>query len=91
MWAQSGEELFYRSGDRMMAVDITTEPTFTHGTPQLLFEGQYRFYGPRAMYDVTSDGQRFLFIEPVEEVKAEPIHVVLNWHEELQRLVPTGE
>ena len=39
-------------------------------------------------YCVTSDGQRFLLIEPMEG-KAEPIHVVLNWVEELKRLVPT--
>ena len=91
MWAHSGEELFYRNGDEMMAVDIRTEPTFTHGTPQLLFEGQYRFYGPRAVYDVTSDGQRFLMIrESEEESTATQLNVVLNWFEELNSLVPVG-
>ena len=91
VWAQSGEELFYRSGEKMMAVDITTEPTFTHGTPQLLFEGEYLAYGPRAMYDLTSDGQKFLMLkESEEESTVTQLHVVLNWFEELKRLVPVG-
>ena len=73
----------------MMAVDITTEPTFTHGTPQLLFEGEYLTYGPRAAYDVTSDVQRFLMIkESEEELTVTQLNVVLNWFEELNRLVP---
>jgi len=42
-WAANGRELFYRneSGGQMMAVNITTEPTFGAGTPRLLFEGVY--------------------------------------------------
>ena len=91
VWARSGKELFYRSGDKMMVADITTEPTFTHGTPQLLFEGEYVSYGPRALYDVTSDGQRFLMIEESEEeLTVTQLNVVLNWFEELKRLVPVG-
>ena len=91
VWAHSGEELFYRSGDKMMAVEITTEPTFTHGTPQLLFEGQYFSYGPRAAYDVAPDGQRFLMIkESEQEATVTHMSVVLDWFEELKELVPPG-
>ena len=34
VWARDGQELFYRSinGDRMMAVEITTDPTFSAAT-----------------------------------------------------------
>ena len=89
VWAPSGKELFYRSGDRMMAVEITTEPTFTNGTPQLLFDGEYLRYGPRAVYDVTPDGQRFLMIkESEEETTVTHLNVALNWFDELKRLVP---
>ena len=90
VWAGNGE-LFYRneSGDQMMAVDITTEPTLGPGTPRLLFEGLYqRGIGNRAVYDVKPDGQRFLMVQPQQGAGA-PIHVVLNWFEELKRLVPT--
>ncbi len=90
MWARSGKELFYRSGDKMMAVDINAEPTFTHGTPQLLFEGEYLSIGTRAAYDVTPDGRRFLMIKESEDVlTVTQLNVVLNWFEELKRLVPT--
>ena len=75
----------------MMSVEITTEPTFTHGTPKVLFEGQYVTYGPRAAYDVTSDGPRFLMIKEGEgELTATQINVVQNWFEELKELVPPG-
>ena len=90
VWARSGE-LFYRSlgGQKMMAVEITTEPVFSAGTPQLVFEGSYQpSLGRIAMYDVTRDGQRFVMIEPRQGAEA-PINVVLNWFEELKRLVPT--
>src|SRR5207302_8057350 len=40
-WNLNGRELFYRSGDKMMAVDIATQPSFTVGQPRALFEGQY--------------------------------------------------
>ena len=88
VWVSSGE-IFYRNGDRMMAVDITTEPTFSSGTPKLLFEGSYYDYGPRAEYDVTSDGQKFLMIKLGEQSVRE-LNVIQNWFEELKRLVPTN-
>jgi len=93
LWALNGRELFYRkqNPDRIMAVSIQTEPTFKAGTPRLLFEGAYGFgfdgtYSGRG-YDVDSEG-RFLMIKE-EEQTAGQINVVLNWFEELKRLVPT--
>jgi len=91
VWARNGRELFYRNGDRMMVVDVTTQPTFAAGSPKVLFEGQYWTPGPQslAQYDVSPDGQRFLMIQPVErEGGPGQIHVVLNWFEELKRRVP---
>ncbi len=45
----------------------------------------------RANYDVSPDDQRFLMLKPVEQEDAPltEINVVLNWSEELKRLVPT--
>ena len=94
VWNPNGRELFYRSGDKMMAVDITTQPGFAAGKPRMLFEGQYQ-PTPATIpnYDVTPDGQRFLMLKPVEQAQAAPtqINVVLNWFEELKRRVPTGK
>ena len=38
VWSRNGRELFYRSGDAMMAVDIVTSPMFAAGKPRRLFE-----------------------------------------------------
>jgi Tol biopolymer transport system component len=93
-WNPNGRELFYRSGDKMMAVDIATQPSFTVGKPQMLFEGPYMptpLTNPN--YDVSPDGQRFLMLKPSESAEAAPtqINVVLNWFEELKQKVPTGK
>ena len=40
-------------------------------------------------YDLSPDGQRFLMLAPVGTGGATQINVVLNWTEELKRLVPT--
>ncbi|HXW63062.1 MAG TPA: hypothetical protein VEJ45_10715 [Candidatus Acidoferrales bacterium] len=95
VWNRNGRELFYRNGDKMMAVDISTQPSFAAGKPRQLFERRY-LPNPlglaRANYDVSRDGQRFLMLKPVQQEQAAPtqINVVLNWSEELKSLVPTG-
>jgi Tol biopolymer transport system component len=93
-WNPNGRELFYRSGNKVMAVDIATQPGFVAGTPRMLFEGRYRSAPfPIANYDVSPDGQRFLMVKPSEQEQAVPtqINVVLNWFEELKQKVPTGK
>jgi len=94
MWNPNGRELFYRNGDKMMAVDIATQPGFTAGTPRMLFEKQYELAPvPVANYDVSRDGQRFLMVKPSEQEQAAPtqINVVLNWFEELKQKVPAAK
>jgi hypothetical protein len=94
LWNRNGRELFYRSGNKMMKVQITTEPNFAFGGPQILFDaGQYMpptgpYSYPFPNYDVSPDGQRFLMI--TKESKPQ-INVVLNWSEELKRHVPSGK
>ncbi len=90
LWSRDGRELFYRQGQQMMAVAGKTESTFSASKPQLLFRGLYLFgeFGNRN-YDISPDGQRFLMIS--QEEAPDQIHVVLNWFEEVKRLVPTGE
>ena len=94
VWNRNGRELFYRSGNKMMAVDIATQPGFAAGKPRMLFEGRYEpgpF--PIANYDVSPDGRRFLMLKPSESAEAAPtqITVVLNWFEELKQKVPAGK
>ena len=90
-WSRDGKELFYRNavGDRVTAATIETEPEFRVIGYEELFEGKY-LTGESNHYDVAPDG-RFLMIQESEESTPPCIHVVLNWFEELKRLVPVEE
>jgi len=94
-WNHNGKELFYRSGNKMMALDVATQPSFSAGKPHMLFEGQY-FTSDWPLigtaYDVSADGQRFLMVKATEQSSsATQINVVLNWFEELKQKIPTGK
>ena len=41
VWSKMGAELFYRDGDRMMAVDVVLAPEFSAEIPRVLFEADY--------------------------------------------------
>ena len=91
VWNRTGRELFFRSGDRMMATEVSTEPTFSSGRPLTLFAGKYvrsEFPLTGFAYDVSPDGQRFVMVEETGESTAAQINVVLNWAAELTRRVP---
>jgi dipeptidyl aminopeptidase/acylaminoacyl peptidase len=93
VWSPGGEELFYRSGNRMMVVSIQAkDQTLTAGSPRVLFEGSYVNHStpPGLQYYDTSDGKRFLMLKEGDVVAQSQINVVLNWFEELKRLVPTN-
>jgi len=92
-WSGDGRELFFRDGDKRMAVEVTTEPVLEVGKPVLLFEAKYGTASPNRNYDVTRDGQRFLMVDISKLPPHEPvthINVVLNWFEELKRRVPVN-
>ncbi len=85
-WRGDGRELYYLApGNQLMAVPVVTEGGFEAGTPEPLFtvrRGSSTFDGT---YDVTEDGQRFLFIlQAGEEEEQAPYQVVLNWTAELE-------
>ncbi len=96
-WSPSGRELFYRSsaddeGKRwMMVVDMPANAGSSAGRPRVLFRDDFATTGWARGFDVTADGERFLMVReetrPPRDVTE--LHVVLNWFEELRRLVPT--
>ena len=69
----------------MMAVAVETEPTFTPGIPEVLFEDPYKT-GTARHFDIADDG-RFLMIKDLPASPREII-VVRNWVEELKERVP---
>ena len=91
VWSPDGRELFYLSDEAMMVVAVETEPTFTVGTSEILLESRGYFRSRNRAYDIAPDGQRFLMIKlrDVSQVSSQ-INVVVNWTEELKRLVPTN-
>jgi Tol biopolymer transport system component len=92
MWNANGRELFYLSGDWMMAVDIATKPVFRATKPTPLFQLPYLASIVTLRYDVAADGRRFIMTLPGEqELSTTEVHVVMNWFEELRRRVPAAQ
>jgi len=90
-WAADGNELFYRECDKMMAVDVKSDAGTSGvvlGTPHLIFEQHYLSGSSTTLpnYDVSPDGERFLMVKSESD---NSLHVVLNWFEDLKRLVAT--
>jgi serine/threonine protein kinase len=83
-WSKDGRELLYTTQDgTVMAVPVTTEGTFTAGTPVPLFQLPKFLMAlganPGQFVDVTPDHQRFLMSLPVTMAKSEEFSVVRNW------------
>jgi eukaryotic-like serine/threonine-protein kinase len=94
IWAPSSRELFYvapgETASRMMTVPVQTATVFSHGSPEMLFEGRYFLASTNRTYAVASDGQRFLMVKEGDTSTdtAAQVVVVENWIEEVKRLVP---
>ncbi len=69
---------------------MKTAPVFTADAPEVLFEGQFEqgLVLPYRNYDISLDGERFIMVK-TPEVEFTSFNVVLNWFEELKKLVPT--
>ena len=86
-WSPAGGEIFFEDPARraMMAVEVQTDPEIEVGTPEILFE--LSIPAGARHWDVTPDGERFVMV--IGESPGQQINFVLNWFEELERLVPT--
>ena len=96
VWAPDGRELFFRNltNFELLVVAVETEPVFNPGNPEVAFVAPYRVSSPGRgwQWDMAADG-RFLMIKESGSGQGagglSQINVVLNWFEELKRLVPT--
>jgi Tol biopolymer transport system component/tRNA A-37 threonylcarbamoyl transferase component Bud32 len=88
VWAPRGGELFFRNGTQMMAVNIATQPRFAAATPRALFSQSFSLASERVNYDVSADGQRFVLVGLGDSEHPAEINIVLDWFDELKRLVP---
>jgi Tol biopolymer transport system component len=91
VWSRNGSELFYRSATgSMMVVPIRLGDGITLGRREELFkvEGRFRISGNAAAYDVDASGRFIMVTESGPPPFSRQINIVLNWTEELKRLVP---
>ena len=98
-WSADGGEILYfeaPSGPPVAVSRVTVEvvdgeaPTLEVGAPERLFDYRYHVvFGGRRYYDLAPDGDRMLMLGFENEQLADAgINVVVNWDEELKRLVP---
>jgi dipeptidyl aminopeptidase/acylaminoacyl peptidase len=85
-WRRDGHELFFVASDgKLMSVEINMDSGFKPGIPKALFD----VAGVRAIqgsdYDVSPDGQRFLFISRVSQSDPPSLAVSLNWMADLKK------
>ncbi|MGP8244983.1 MAG: hypothetical protein ACLQVN_10750 [Bryobacteraceae bacterium] len=85
-WRGDGRELYYMTsdGDLMVVPVDAGGDSFQAGRPQLLFHSARPLPGtPWNLYDVSSDGQRFLLNVPFELSAVAPIELLTNWTQKL--------
>jgi Tol biopolymer transport system component len=92
-WTRDGKEIvFVPNFGRLGLIRISITPTLTFGAPSYMSRPFNEKLGPTIgkNYDVTPDG-RFVGLAAPGEAQGSnnQIAVVLNWGEELKRLVPT--
>jgi len=93
LWSRDGKEIFFRRGDAMMVVPLESRGSeLRAGALERLFEGQFAFEptNSEANYDVSLNGERFVMVTRGGGAPPTELRIVLNWAEELKRLVPKG-
>jgi hypothetical protein len=75
-----------RRGHKLLAVTLQTQPEFSAGTPRVVLEGAFQ-----TAFDVAPDGQRFIMVRNEQGTLPTQLHIVLNWTDELKRLISTAQ
>jgi Tol biopolymer transport system component/tRNA A-37 threonylcarbamoyl transferase component Bud32 len=83
VWRADGKEIFYLAlNGKMMAVPLESRLAgLKLGSPEALFLTNLELDSRARQYDVSMDGKRFLFAQPLQEAASLPITVVVNWPE----------
>jgi eukaryotic-like serine/threonine-protein kinase len=83
VWARNGHELFYRQGDQMMAVSISSARAFATARPKRLFEARFDADDSGPNYDIAPDGLSFLLARSDQASVPGQLQIVLNWFTDL--------
>jgi Tol biopolymer transport system component len=88
-WSRDGKELFYFTGEAVVAVDFHPDGSF--GAPRRLFDRTAFLLDPRYLnYQPSTDGKRFLMIRRDEGSAPHQLNVILNWSGEAERSTAAG-
>jgi dipeptidyl aminopeptidase/acylaminoacyl peptidase len=89
VWQRDGREITFRSGNDMIALPVSTEPTFHAGSPSVLFHVPYDgvLGSPdEPNYDVSRDGKWFLMTDnPDLNQPSANIEIALDWPAVLEK------
>jgi Tol biopolymer transport system component len=77
-WSRDGKELFYVTGDAVMAAALRPDGSF--GAPRRLFDRSNYLFA--YSYDISPDGKRFLMIQRDPGSVPRQLNVILNWSDE---------
>lgn len=88
-WSPRGDELFFVSGNDIMAVHVQTKPSLVMGQPQKLFSRRPvpadRGEGFYDSYDVSADGKRFVMLQSDEQQNTnQKLTIIQNWFAEFK-------
>jgi len=97
-WSGDGSSIFYRTDEGVMAAAVDVSGgTFRVDKPKVLFKGSFRG-GAQGMavlgyafpdYDVSATtGDFVMFPESDQEGQGAHVNLILNWGEELRRILP---
>jgi len=87
VWSRDGRELFYRAGDDLMSVDIRAKNPLVLGARRKLLDVSAFEPAYFRDFDVSADGQKFLFIRAEPDTRPTRINLMLNWLSELEKRV----
>jgi serine/threonine-protein kinase len=82
-WARGGRELFFWSGDSLLVVPVEAGTQPRLGEPRTVLVGRFQDSPTNILYDVSSDGSRFVLVQSESQGTqgGEELHVVLHWAE----------
>jgi eukaryotic-like serine/threonine-protein kinase len=83
-WSPDGSEIYYRSGNRLMAARVETSPSVRVLSRRVVVEP----FNPPLYddYDIHSDGRTLALVRPAGDLRGREIALLINWPAELERL-----
>ncbi len=96
LWAPDGSAIYFRDGSRVIRAAVTVDKTLSVGSLNVLFEAEWMADAlGRHDWDIHPNGESFVAVmgptteeTEVDGVPIIPVQIIVNFFEELKRLVP---